>query len=59
VQHDGDELRLAALISALVLTPYVRVLALPVLFAFVERNAKYAAFTGFVLAVLRYSLFLR
>ena len=46
-------------IITLLLTPYVRVLASFVLFAFVERNAKYAVFTGFVLAVLSYSLFLR
>lgn len=46
-------------IAALLLTPYVRVLASLVFFALVERNWKYTAFTGFVLAVLTYSLFLR
>jgi uncharacterized membrane protein len=46
-------------IAALLLTPYVRVLASLLFFAFVERNWKYSAFTGFVLAVLSYSLFLR
>jgi uncharacterized membrane protein len=46
-------------IAALMLTPYVRVLASLLFFAFVEHNWKYAAFTGFVLAVLTYSLFLR
>jgi uncharacterized membrane protein len=46
-------------IATLMLTPYVRVLASMVFFAFVQRNWKYALFTGFVLAVLTYSLFLR
>jgi len=46
-------------IAALMLTPYLRVLASLSFFAFVEHNWKYAAFTGFVLAVLTYSLFLR
>ena len=42
----------------LLLTPYVRVLASLLYFAFAARNWKYALFTGFVLAVLSYSLFL-
>jgi len=46
-------------IAALMLTPYVRVLASMIFFALVERNWKYSLFTGFVLAVLTYSLFLR
>ncbi len=46
-------------IATLLLTPYVRVLASMVFFALVEHNWKYSAFTGFVLAVLTYSLFLR
>ncbi len=46
-------------IAVLLLTPYIRVLASMVLFAVVERNAKYTAFTGFVLLVLTYTLFLR
>ena len=46
-------------IAALMLTPYVRVLASLLYFAFVERNGKYTVFTGFVFAVLTYSLFLR
>ena len=46
-------------IAALMLTPYVRVLASLGFFALVERNWKYSAFTAFVLAVLTYSLFLR
>jgi uncharacterized membrane protein len=46
-------------IAALMLTPYVRVLASLIFFAAVEHNGKYAAFTAFVLAVLTYSLFLR
>lgn len=46
-------------IVTLLLTPYVRVLASFLFFALVERNGKYSLFTGFVLAVLTYSLFLR
>jgi uncharacterized membrane protein len=46
-------------IAALLLTPYLRVLASLLFFALVEHNWKYSAFTGFVLAVLTYSLFLR
>lgn len=46
-------------IAALMLTPYVRVLASMLYFAFIERNGKYTLFTGFVFAVLTYSLFLR
>lgn len=46
-------------ISVLLLTPYVRVLTSLAFFATVERNVKYSVFTGFVLAVLTYSLFLR
>ena len=46
-------------IAVLLLTPYVRVLASLVFFLFVEHNWKYSVFTGFVLAVLTYSLFLR
>ena len=45
--------------AALLLTPYLRVLASLLFFFFVEHNWKYSAFTGFVLAVLTYSLFLR
>jgi uncharacterized membrane protein len=45
--------------GALLLTPYVRVLASLLFFALVERNWKYSVFTGFVLSVLTYSLFLR
>jgi uncharacterized membrane protein len=44
---------------ALLLTPCLRVLASLLFFFFVEHNWKYSAFTGFVLAVLTYSLFLR
>jgi uncharacterized membrane protein len=43
-------------IAVLLLTPYVRVIASLVMFA-VERDWKYVAFTGFVLAALTYSLF--
>jgi uncharacterized membrane protein len=46
-------------IAALMLTPFVRVLASVLYFAFAEHNWKYTAFTAFVLAVLTYSLFLR
>jgi uncharacterized membrane protein len=46
-------------IAALLLTPYTRVLASLLFFAFVERNWKYSLFTGFVLAVLTCTLFLR
>jgi len=46
-------------IAVLLMTPYLRVLTSMIYFAFVERNAKYTVFTGFVFAVLTYSLFLR
>jgi uncharacterized membrane protein len=46
-------------IGVLMLTPFARVLASVFYFAFVERNWKYTLFTGFVLSVLTYSLFLR
>jgi uncharacterized membrane protein len=46
-------------VAVLLLTPYARVFASMVYFALVERNHKYALFTGFVFAVLTYSLFLR
>jgi len=45
--------------AVLMLTPFVRVLASVFYFALVERNWKYTLFTGFVLSVLTYSLFLR
>lgn len=46
-------------IGILMLTPFVRVLASVFYFALVEHNWKYTLFTGFVLTVLTYSLFLR
>jgi uncharacterized membrane protein len=46
-------------IGILMLTPFVRVLASVFYFAFVEHDWKYTFFTGFVLSVLTYSLFLR
>ncbi len=46
-------------IAVLMLTPFVRVLSSVFYFAFAEHNWKYTLFTGFVLAVLTYSLFLR
>jgi uncharacterized membrane protein len=46
-------------IVVLMLTPFVRVLASVFYFVLVERNWKYTLFTGFVLGVLTYSLFLR
>jgi uncharacterized membrane protein len=46
-------------ITALLLTPYLRVLTSLLFFAFVAHNWKYSVFTGFVFAMLTYSLFLR
>lgn len=46
-------------IAVLMLTPYVRVFASMLYFAFVARNLKYTVFTAFVFSVLSYSLFLR
>jgi uncharacterized membrane protein len=46
-------------ITVLMLTPYIRVLVSMLYFALGERNLKYTLFTGFVFAVLTYSLFLR
>jgi uncharacterized membrane protein len=46
-------------IGILMATPYLRVLASMLYFAFRERNAKYTAVTGLVLAILSYSLLLR
>ncbi len=45
-------------LAVLLLTPYLRVAASALYFAVVERNMKYTVFTGFVLAVLTYSLFI-
>jgi uncharacterized membrane protein len=44
-------------IAVLILTPYVRILASVLHFAFVARNWKYVFFTAAVLGVLTYSLF--
>ncbi len=46
-------------IATLMLTPFVRVFASMVYFAFAAHNWKYSAFTLFVFTVLTYSLFLR
>lgn len=46
-------------IAVLMLTPFMRVIASLIFFAAVSKNWKYVLFTGFVLAVLTYSLFLR
>jgi len=46
-------------IVTLMFTPYLRVAASAVYFAFVARNLKYTLFTLFVFCVLTYSLFLR
>jgi uncharacterized membrane protein len=46
-------------IAVLMLTPFVRVLASVLYFGFGARNWKYTLFTGIVLSVLTYSLFLR
>ena len=62
-QMASHELRPRVMINmgmaVLMLTPFVRVLASVFYFALVERNWKYTLFTGFVLSVLTYSLFLR
>jgi len=44
-------------IGVLMLTPYVRVLVSMLYFLFVDRNVKYAVFTGVVLGTLTYALF--
>jgi uncharacterized membrane protein len=46
-------------IAILLMTPFARVLASTVYFAFEERNLKYTLFTAFVLLTLTYSLLLR
>ncbi len=46
-------------IVTLLLTPYVRVFASMIYFAFAQRNWKYTLFTAFVFAVLTYSLLFR
>jgi uncharacterized membrane protein len=46
-------------LAVLMLTPYVRVLASVFYFGLIDHNWKYTLFTGFVLGVLTYSLFLR
>ena len=46
-------------IVTLMFTPYLRVAASVVYFAFIARNWKYTLFTLFVFTVLTYSLFLR
>jgi uncharacterized membrane protein len=46
-------------IAVLMLTPYVRVMASMLYFAFVEHNRKYTIFTAVVFSVLTYSLFLK
>lgn len=46
-------------ILVLMFTPYVRVLMSMAYFLLVVRNYKYAVITGFVFAVLTFSLFLR
>lgn len=44
-------------VGVLLLTPFARVLASVLFFAFGERNWKYTVFTAMVLAILTYSLF--
>ncbi len=46
-------------IAVLMLTPFLRVVASMMYFLAVLKNWKYTLFTGFVLVVLTYSLFLR
>ncbi len=58
VPESRGQALVSAGIAMLLLTPYLRVLASVFFFAFVQRNGKYTLFTGFVLAVLTYSLFL-
>jgi uncharacterized membrane protein len=53
--HPRDLINLG--IAVLILTPYVRILASVLYFAFVARNWKYTLFTASVLGVLTYSLF--
>src|SRR5689334_18866264 len=55
----GPRLFVSLGIVALLLTPYLRVLASILFFGFVERDPKYTIFTTFVFAVLTYSLLLR
>lgn len=45
-------------IIALLLTPYLRVVLSMAYFIFIDRNYKYGVITGFVGAILTYSLFL-
>jgi uncharacterized membrane protein len=46
-------------IGTLMFTPYLRVAASVIYFAFVARNVKYTIFTLVVFSILTYSLFLR
>jgi uncharacterized membrane protein len=57
--HFRPRLSLNLGIAALLLTPYLRVLASLLFFAIAEHNWKYSTFTALVLIVLTYSLFLR
>lgn len=53
------QLLVSAGIAVLMLTPYVRVLTSMTYFALAEHNWKYTLFTGLVLTILTYALFLR
>ena len=55
----GPRLLINLGLAVLLFTPYVRVAASMLYFALAERSWKYTAFTGFVFAVLTYSLYLR
>ncbi len=55
----GPHLLINLGIVSLMLTPYLRVAASTLYFAFVAHNRKYTVITLFVLVVLTYSLFLR
>ncbi|HXT85725.1 MAG TPA: DUF1634 domain-containing protein [Verrucomicrobiae bacterium] len=59
----ADQLRprtlIACGIAVLMLTPYMRVLASVLYFAFRLKNWKYSLFTAIVLGVLTFSLFIR
>ncbi|HLK13083.1 MAG TPA: DUF1634 domain-containing protein [Candidatus Binatia bacterium] len=46
-------------LAVLLATPYLRVVASMLYFAFAAHDTKYALFTAFVLVTLTYSLFLR
>jgi len=60
--HDGDlaahwpKILIHLAVVVLMLTPYLRVLASTFYFAFIERNWRHAAFSGFVLIITTIAL---